>query len=136
MEQTDNYNDIIMLSHHVSANRPHMTIHDRAAQFSAFAALKGYDDEIDEAARHTDDRIVPCEERMEEINEKLLLICEQAANRPAVKIVYFVPDGKKDGGSYRSVEGIVCKFDVYNRLLLFDGGEKVSFADIYDIELK
>ena len=38
----DNYNDIINLPHHVSATRPQMSMMDRAAQFSPFAALTGY----------------------------------------------------------------------------------------------
>lgn len=36
------YETIINLPHHVSAIRPHMSMHDRAAQFAAFAALTGH----------------------------------------------------------------------------------------------
>ena len=50
---TDNYNDIIDLPHHVSASRPQMSMMDRAAQFSPFAALTGYDAAIKETARLT-----------------------------------------------------------------------------------
>ena len=45
---TDKYDDIIGLPHHVSEKRHHMSNHDRAAQFAPFAALKGYEDVIDE----------------------------------------------------------------------------------------
>ena len=38
----DNYDDIIQLTHHVSSVHPHMSIHDRAAQFAPFAALTGH----------------------------------------------------------------------------------------------
>ena len=44
----DQYNDIIDLPHHVSATRPRMSMIDRAAQFSPFAALTGYDAAIKE----------------------------------------------------------------------------------------
>ena len=45
------YQDIINLPHHVSQTRPPMPIIDRAAQFSPFAALTGYDAAIEEAGR-------------------------------------------------------------------------------------
>ena len=50
----EKYNDIINLPHHKSKKRPHMSAHDRAAQFSPFAALTGHDDAIKETARLTD----------------------------------------------------------------------------------
>jgi len=46
LQQTDRYDDIINLPHHRSRMRPHMSIHNRAAQFMPFAALTGYDDII------------------------------------------------------------------------------------------
>ncbi len=48
-KENGKYDDIIDLPHHVSAKRNHMSNHDRAAQFAPFAALTGYDEEIDEA---------------------------------------------------------------------------------------
>ena len=47
------YADIIDLPHHVSTVHPQMPLSARAAQFSAFAALTGYEDVIDETARLT-----------------------------------------------------------------------------------
>lgn len=41
------YDDMIYLPHHVSSQRPRMSAHDRAAQFSPFAALTGYERVID-----------------------------------------------------------------------------------------
>lgn len=58
----DNYNDIINLPHHVSSKRPQMPMIDRAAQFSPFAALTGYDDAISETGRLTDEKIDLSEE--------------------------------------------------------------------------
>lgn len=136
MKETDYYNDIIDLPHHVSANRPHMSVYDRAAQFSPFAALKGYDDEIDEAARLTDSKIEPDGARAEELNEKLLLLAEQASEHPRIKVTYFVADGKKSGGAYLTKEDALAKFDVCNRKLLLESGTIVSFEDLWNIELK
>ena len=43
----EKYWDILDLPHHVSATRAHRTMLERAAQFSAFAALTGYEDAIE-----------------------------------------------------------------------------------------
>ena len=51
------YDDIVDLPHHVSSTRPQMSMQDRAAQFSPFAALTGYDAAISETARLTDKKI-------------------------------------------------------------------------------
>ena len=51
------YDDIINLPHHVSKTRPQMSMMDRAAQFSPFAALTGYDAAIKETGRLTDEKI-------------------------------------------------------------------------------
>lgn len=51
------YDDIIHLPHHVSKTRPQMSMLDRAAQFSPFAALTGYEDAIQETGRLTDTKV-------------------------------------------------------------------------------
>ena len=48
------YDDIIHLPHHQSAERPHMPLHDRAAQFAPFAALSGYEEAIEETVALTE----------------------------------------------------------------------------------
>ena len=48
------YDDIIHLQHHQSAERPHMSLHDRAAQFAPFAALSGYEEAIEETVALTE----------------------------------------------------------------------------------
>ena len=47
-----NYDDIIDHVHFQSSTRPHMSLHDRAAQFAPFAALVGYDAAVEETARN------------------------------------------------------------------------------------
>ncbi len=136
MKHKDNYKDIIDLPRHVSANRAHMSVGDRAAQFSPFAALKGFDDEIDEAARITEERIELDDARVEELNETLLLLEEQNGEFPSVKITYFCPDGKKSGGKYLVASGRLKKLDAYDRTLTLESGICVPFEDIYDLELR
>lgn len=43
------YADIIDLPHHVSSKYPHMSMEQRAAQFSPFAALAGHTEAIKQA---------------------------------------------------------------------------------------
>lgn len=43
---TDDYSDIINMPHHVSENHPQMDISMRAAQFSPFSALNGFEEKI------------------------------------------------------------------------------------------
>ena len=42
------YDDIFNLPHHVSTKHPRMSMYNRAAQFSSFAALTGYEKAIEE----------------------------------------------------------------------------------------
>lgn len=49
--------DMLNLPHHQSSTRHHINILNRAAQFSPFAALTGYNDKVRETARLTDEKI-------------------------------------------------------------------------------
>lgn len=52
----EDYLDIINLPHYVSKDRPHMSMVERAAQFSPFASLSGYDAAVQETERLTTQR--------------------------------------------------------------------------------
>lgn len=54
MNHFHRYDEIIHLPHPVSQTHPRMGRLERAAQFSPFAALTGYDDAVRETARLTD----------------------------------------------------------------------------------
>lgn len=131
----DDYYDIINLSHHVSATRPQMSMMDRAAQFSPFAALTGYDAAIKETARLTDQKIELDDYEKEEINDKIQLIAEHLGEDFEVVITYFQPDGKKAGGAYVDALGVVKKIDEYERMIVFLEGRKVPIDDILQIKL-
>lgn len=126
------YDDIIDLPHHVSLRHPQMSMIDRAAQFSAFKALTGLEDELSETARVTDSRIELSEEELERLNEKFMRICQK--ERPNVKVTYFVPDLLKDGGRYETITGTVKLVDPYERLLIFTDKKTVKIGNIMDIE--
>lgn len=111
------YEDIIGLPHHVSSKRPQMSMLDRAAQFSPFAALTGYDDAIQETGRLTDMKIEIGEEAREALDRKQQYLQEIIADRPEITITYFLPDERKAGGSYTSLTGTLKRIDYYERVL-------------------
>lgn len=80
----DQYDDIINLPHHVSATRPQMSISDRAAQFSPFSALVGYDDAIKKEARLTDEQLELGEETLNELNQKLQFLSDYLGDEQEV----------------------------------------------------
>lgn len=128
------YDDIINLPHHVSKTRPQMSMHDRAAQFSAFAALSGYDDTVKETARLTDKKLELTEEEIAELNLKIQILKEYADTRPFVFVEYFIPDKKKSGGSYVTVTGNFRRIDEYAGNLILTSGKEIHLSDIYSIE--
>lgn len=130
----DKYSDIIDLPHHVSATRPQMSMIDRAAQFSPFAALTGYDAAIKETGRLTDERIELSEESRAVLDRKQQLLLDNLADHPEVSVTYFVPDERKTGGAYVTVTGQVKKVDDYKRLLLLTDGTKIPLDEILDME--
>ena len=128
------YADIIDLPHHVSTTRPRMSMIDRAAQFSPFAALTGYDAAIKETGRLTDERIELTEDSRAALDRKQQLLVDNLADHPEVSVTYFVPDERKPGGAYVTVTGRVKKVDKFERLLILTNGIKIPLDEILDME--
>ena len=126
------YADIIDKQHHVSKKHPPMSMEDRAAQFSSFAALTGHQAAIEEAARVTDIRMELDEEMKEQLTLKLQKIVSEPGQR--IQLVYYVPDGRKSGGSYKTKIGIVKKIDEYQKILVLEDGCRIPLEDISEIE--
>ncbi len=132
LRQTHKYDDIIHLPHHVSAKRAGMSIADRAAQFSPFSALTGYDAVIAESGRLTEADTELTEQRIAELDEKLQRLCRSL---PAVvKVTYFLPDARKSGGEYIGLTGEVKKVDTYERCLVMTDGKQIPFQRIYGLD--
>lgn len=129
----DPYEDIINLPHHVSPKRPQMSMQDRAAQFSPFAALTGYEDAIKETGRLTDVKIELSDEDRELLDQKQQYLQEHIGDRPEITITYFVPDEKKSGGAYISISGRMKRVDEYARQFVLTDGKKIQLDDIIDI---
>ena len=127
------YDDIIHLPHHVSTVHPHMSLYDRAAQFAPFKALTGYEDDVAETARLTDERMELDEERIAYLDARFQLLEEHLAEAPVVSLTFFVPDERKDGGSYETVSGIVKKIDTVRRVIVLRDGLRIAIDDVYGI---
>ena len=126
------YSDILNLPHPVSKKHPQMSLYDRAAQFSPFSALTGYDLAIKETERITEKRAVLDESRKKELDDKLGVLIKEGLRR-RVRISYFIPDDKKEGGSYWEKEACISRVDVYKRELLLDNGQSIKLDDIIDL---
>ena len=131
-----NYDDIIDLPHHVSGTHPPMSRADRAAQFSPFAALTGYDAAVRETARVTERRIELDEGVKAELNARLNCILEHLSEHPQVSLTYFVPDEKKSGGAYRTVTGTVRKLDSFAKTLTLTDGTVIPMEEMVHVEGK
>ncbi len=127
------YEDIIHLPHHVSEKRPRMSMLDRAAQFSPFAALTGYGSAIEETVRLTDRQIELSDDRIEALDAVLRVVEKHIRQRPEVEIRYFKPDMKKAGGAYLTVSGNVKKIDSIEGKVVFVDGTEIPILDIVDI---
>lgn len=127
------YDDIINLEHHISKTHPHMDRSKRAAQFAPFAALTGYEDAVNEAARITSEKIILDENKKEIINERLNTIYEHLDEVREVAVTYFVKDQKKEGGSYQTFNGHIQKIDMYKGIIVIEQ-RNILINDIIDIQ--
>ena len=134
MEISHQYDDIIDLPHPVSENHPQMPMIDRAAQFSPFAALTGYDAAIVETARLTDQKRELSEDQKQAIGRQLHELQKRIRTHPSVTVVYFEPDRRKSGGSYKTVTGTADKVDEYTGCLHLSNGIKIPFEYILRME--
>lgn len=127
------FSDIIHMERPQSKH-PKMSIYDRSAQFSPFAALTGHDDAIQETARLTEKRRILDKEQIQTLNNQLNFLISHLSNKFTITITYFHDDKLKDGGKYISQTSFISKIDTYQRYLLLDTGEKIYFKDLYRID--
>ena len=128
------YEDIINLPHPTSKKHPRMSRQNRAAQFSPFAALTGYDAEIREMARQTEKKKQLSEDQWDMLNEKIMELLKLLHKPVRAVVTYFVPDPKKEGGTYRKKDCYIDKISMEKRVLLLENKEKIFFDEIWDIE--
>ena len=133
--RSNNYDDIIDTEYPFKLRHVRMSTSDRAAQFSAFQALSGFEAAIQETARSTDEQVELDESLKEALDTKLRYIRKKSYAQPLIQIVYFVPDAKKDGGKYMTVWEIVKRIDEHTRFVQTVSGLNIPIKDIYELEL-
>lgn len=128
------YDDILHLPHHVSPRRSRMSDWDRAAQFSPFAALTGYDATVRETARLVGRRTILAEDGCEELDRKHQRLLEHLSERPEITVTYFVPDLRKEGGEYVTVTGRLEKLIPTRQLMILEGDRRIFLEEIRAME--
>ena len=128
------YDDIIHLPHHVSSERPQMSLHDRAAQFSPFAALVGYEEIIGETARLTSPERELDEPEKAELDRRIGVLAAHLGEKPVVTVEHFVPDKFKSGGAYELRTGTLVRISPAKRTLTLADGTAIRFDDVAGIE--
>ena len=131
----DDFSDIMNIPHHVSKTRRRMPLAERAAQFSAFAALTGYDEQIDETARLTDAREAMAEDDLAELDDAMQRLLASGAAHPHVTVTYFRPDVRKNGGRYVTYSGVFRHYDAEAGRLLFTDEAVIPVSDVCRIVL-
>ena len=132
----DNYDDIKHLTRPQYDDLHPMSMHDRAAQFSPFAALVGYGDAVAETARLTDSKVELTEDEMSMLNANLNQLLDRLDEQPQISVTYFVPDEKKSGGKYVEKVGMVRIYDSYAQELVFMDKSRLNIQDIISIKIK
>lgn len=127
------YDDILELPHPVSSRHAPMSLTDRGAQFSPFAALTGFDAAIDETGRLTEIRIEISEEERERLNRKLQELQQQDLD-PEVTVTFFLPDERKEGGAYIRVTGKLGRIDRLSQQIILDDGRQIPMEDLVEID--
>lgn len=126
-----NYEHIISHPHHVSATRPRMSNYERAAQFSSFKALTGYEDELCETARLVEKKLELTEVQQDDLNHAFQKLSE--LELPLITVTYFVPDEKKSGGAYVRYTGHFRFLDMAEGRMKFVEGMEILISEISEI---
>ena len=127
------YKDLLHLPHPNSLKHPRMDSIDRAAQFSPFSPLTGYDEAISETARETNQRIELDEEARNKLDAQLATILLRLKEKPPVTITYFKADETKEGGSYETIVGIIKKINQSKNSIFMENGLEIKVDDIIAI---
>jgi len=107
---------------------------DRAAQFSPFAALTGYEAAVQEAGRLTDSKLDISEDIKTFLNEKMQMIVDNIDSEPVISITHFVPDKKKAGGAYVTTTGIVKEISEYEHAIILTDRTTIPIEQIIEID--
>lgn len=131
---TGKYDDMLYLPHPISKKHPRMPMINRAAQFSPFAALTGYDTKIKDTERQTEARHELSDDQKVELDRKKQILLNKIKEQPKVSITYYVPDERKEGGAHLTVEGNLKKINEDEDYFVFVDGSRIWMEDIIQLE--
>ena len=134
-EQRWRYEDIVGISYLGSMVRPHMDPQERAAQFSPFSALTGYEEAVQETARRTEQMPELSEDQMCVLNEQIRYLRAEIGRHPEIMVTYFEPDRRKAGGRLSEKRGRLKMIKEYEAALVFEDGTAVPADFITDIRI-
>lgn len=125
------YDDLIYIDYKAKMKHHPMDRAKRAAQFSPFAALTGYDKAIEEESRVTEEKRILTSDEFSEIERKL----QNGINRD-VAITYFKKDESKSGGTYLTINSKIVKLLIEKKRVLLEDGTLLNIKDIFSLEIK
>lgn len=128
------YEDLLYLQAPITKHRNGKQLVDRAAQFSSFAALTGYEEAISETSRYTEEEGDLTMEMRDALDIQFREILQM--KDPLLEITYFQPDDHKQGGSYEKIIGRIKKIDEYKREILFKEGYVIGLDSIVELTVK
>ena len=135
MNEENRYDDMLNMPHHISAKHIKMSLYNRAAQFSPFAALTGHSDAIAETARLTESKCELDENEIMIINEKLRMLTEGPQKGSEVTVVYYSPDSKKPGGAYLELRGVMDRINAFEKVIVMADSSRIFLEQIVDIRI-
>ena len=127
------YEDILYLEHPNPRYHERMSLKNRAGQFSPFAALTGYEEQIKETERITSKKIILDDEAREKLDETIKVVMDNPSLE--IKITYFIPDSRKDGGKYLEKKGKIKRIDTYQNKIIMRDATKIAIRDIVKIDI-
>ena len=133
-----NYDDILYMERPPLRFHSPMPLAERAAQFAPFAALTGYDEIIEEAARLTAERVELSEDAKAELDERLQELAARTdpPGEPVrAELTWFEADGLKLGGAYRTALCAVRRVDRVYRLLELDDRSVIAVDDLLELHI-
>ena len=132
-----------------SLKHPRMLLSQRAKIFSPFAALKGFEDAIDEKVQVYVEKRELNDEEQEALETALSRLHDLTANLRAAKenritatVTWFVPCADENheaygrGGSYERYTGTVWKVDPILTKSLLIGDRTIEFSELAEIVIQ
>ncbi len=128
------YEDILDIPYPFPGHRAALTKKQRAAQFSPFAALRGFSAVIAEINRQTTPRRELAEEEKLELGRRLMLLHRLLPQKPEITVTFFRPDPHKEGGEYITLTGQVRTISQREQYLRLEEGDPIPFRELWTLE--